>query len=178
MSDPLDVSAHEVGATRVFVNDADPDATDAPMTNDEAAKLLGAKVDPAKIEVVSAGSLSGMGLSRYLVEGYGIAADDIEGDRKMLDGLDGQIVLVPSSATAGSATLVPQAPLRFVGLFREPAAAPHEVMAKATQPEPTPEPAGNDTSSDSASSSPKRKVPVGPIVIAALVIAVILVLIF
>lgn len=176
MSDPLDVSAHEVGTTRVFVADADPDAGNAPMTNDEAAKLLGGKVDPAKVEVVPAGSLTGMGLSGYLVEGYGIDAGDIEGDRAMLDGLDGQIVLVPSSATGGAATLDPQPPLRFVGLYREPAAAPHEVMTSSSQPEPSVETERDGDASGGGSSKPERKVPVGPIVVVALVIAAILVL--
>ena len=72
-----------------------------------------------------------MGLSGYLVDGYGVSADDVAADRQRLDDLGGQIVLVPSSATPGPARFAPEPPLRSVGVYGEPPSAPHEVMAPA-----------------------------------------------
>jgi hypothetical protein len=178
MTDPLHKTAHEHGMTRVFVAEADPDAPPAPLTNDDAARLLGTDVDVAKIEVVPSGSLEGMGLAGYLVDGYGAAADAVAPDRQRLDDLHGQIVLVPSSATPGEAQFAPKDPLRFVGLYGEPAAAPHEVMAPAaTDPRPA-EPRSVDPAPREPSDAGRRKLPVTAIVIAAIALAALLILIF
>ena len=178
MTDPLHKTAHEHGMTRVFVAEADPDAPEAPMTGEDAARLLGTEVDVAKIEVVPSGSLAGMGLAGYLVDGYGAAADAVSPDRERLDDLHGQIVLVPSSATPGEAHFTPAPPLRFVGLYGEPPVAAHEVMTPAvTDPDESvrakahrahSEPPANET----------RKLPVAAIVIAAIALAALLILIF
>ena len=178
MTDPLHKTAHEHGMTRVFVAEADPDAPEAPMTAEDAARLLGTEVDVAKIEVVPSGSLAGMGLAGYLVDGYGAAADAVAPDRQRLDDLHGQIVLVPSSATPGEAQFAPSAPLRFVGLYGEPPAAAHEVMAPAaTDPRDTPRAPVHRADPEPAAKG-GRKLPVTAIVIAAIALAALLILIF
>ena len=176
MTDPLERTAHEHGMTRVFVAEAEPDAAQTPLTNEDAAALLGTDVDAAKVEVVPAGSLAGMGLSGYLVDGYGVAADAVATDRQRLDDLGGQIVLVPSSATAGAARFDPRPPLRFVGLYGEPPAAPHEVMTPAPSDDRPSEPRPV-TMTDPEPATPERKLPVGWIVVAGVVLAVLLILI-
>lgn len=178
MTDPLDVGPHEHGMTRIFVADADPGAAQTPMTNDEAAALLGTDVDPAKVEVVPAGSLAGMGLSGYLVDGYGVSEDEIAGDRQTLDSLDGQIVLVPSSAFRGETRIAPQSPLRFVGRYGEPPAPAHEVMTHTPSDDRPDEPRSTAPVEPTPTEPAPRKVPVGAIVVGAIVVAVILVLLF
>lgn len=175
MTDPLDVKAHEHGITRVFVADADPDAPQTPLTAEKAAELLGGKdIDARKIEVVASGALEGMGLSGYLVDGYGIPAEDVAPDRPELDSLTGQVVLIPSSAFSGAQRLSPEPALRLVGAYSESPSEAHEVMSPAE----TPKRDAAQTSAEPHEGEKKRRVPVGVIVAVSLALAVILVLLF
>lgn len=176
MSGPLEVQPHEHGITRVFVAEPDPSSGASRLTPETAADLLGASdVNAAKIEVVAPGSVDTLGLSGYLVDGYGVAADEVAPRREELDSLTGQIVLVPSSAFSGAQRLSPKEPLSFVGAFAETPAAAHEVMSPVSDVDerPAPTPPSAETPDEKT-----KSMPVGLIVIGALILAAILIMLF
>ena len=124
--DPFHVASSELGKVRVFTTELEPEGA-AAITAANVQRLLGKDVslDPAKVEVFPAKVIQAIGLSAYLAEGYGIDEADLTGKRAALDALTDLIVLVPSSAFQGRAqTLEPNAALRFIGVFSEPAKAP------------------------------------------------------
>ena len=132
-ADPMQVSSSEHGVVRIFTTELDPEGA-AAITAGNVERLLGEKVllDASKVEVFPAKVLADMGLTAYLAEGHGIAEAGLEGKRAALDALTGLIIVIPSSAFAGSeVTLAPNDALRFVGAFREPAMAPPVPMAKS-----------------------------------------------
>ena len=86
-------------------------------------KLIGADVIPRKVEIVPSGVFNEMGLTQYLVDGYGVAERELEGRRAALDAVSGLVILLPSSAFGGAeVTLTPDPSLRLVGMFSEEAA--------------------------------------------------------
>lgn len=134
MTDPYQITATEHGALRVFASDLDPEGS-AAITSSNVQKLLGPDItlDPTKVEIFPAKVIASMGLAAYLTEGYGIAADDLNGKRAALDALTDLIVLVPTSAFGGTAqTLDPNPALKFIGIFHEPKATPPAQMAPHT----------------------------------------------
>jgi len=119
-SDPLAVRSDEFGLLRIFALDRDEI-----VTRHGVANLIGALVDPEKVEVVDTKDVAIMGLAAYLVEGYGMAEDDITDETDALNAIDGHVVLIPTSAFNGEeATLSPSPPLRFIGLYGEAEAKP------------------------------------------------------
>lgn len=133
-ADPFQVLASEQGVVRVFATELEPEGA-AAITASNVHKLLGKDIllDPAKVEVFPAKVIQALGLTAYLLEGYGIAEEDLRGKRSALDALTDLIVLVPSSAFMNKAqTLEPNPALRFIGAFSEPAKAPPATMAKTS----------------------------------------------
>lgn len=131
LTDPMEVTQSEHGLVRLFVTDLEPEG-DAAITRNNVAKLLGDKVtlNPAKAEVTTSRAIEALGLSTYLSQGYGIADADLRGKSAALDSLKGLIVLIPSSAFENRPqTLDPNPALRFIGIFREEAAAAPGPMA-------------------------------------------------
>lgn len=131
-ADPFQVASSETGTVRVFTTELDPEGA-AAITAGNVHKLLGSGIDldPAKVEVFPAKVIQALGLSAYLLEGYGIAEGDLRGKRSALDALTDLIVLIPSSAFKGKAqTLDPNPALRFIGAFSEPAKAPPAPMPR------------------------------------------------
>lgn len=131
MSDPFQVLSSERGVVRVFTTDLDSEGGSA-ITPENVHRLLGANLDleRSRVEVFPSTVLEAMGLSNYLIEGYGIPEGDLRGQAAALDSLKGLIVLVASSAFKGqSAQLEPNPGLRFVGMFSEPSPPPPEPMA-------------------------------------------------
>lgn len=131
MTDPFQVLSSERGAVRVFTSDLDAEGSSA-VTPANVHRLLGADLDldPSRIEVFPSTVLEAMGLSTYLQEGYGIPPEDLRGVAAALDSMKGLVILVASSAFKGkSAELEPNASLRFVGVFQEPATEPPTPMA-------------------------------------------------
>ena len=119
-TDPLKVEASEFGFLRVFALDRDEI-----VTRHGVANLIGALADPDKVEVVDTKDVEALGLTRYLIEGYGIEEDDIADEVDALDAIDGHVALIPTSAFNGQeATLEPSPPLRFIGLYAEAESAP------------------------------------------------------
>ena len=129
-TDPLAVSEHEFGTVRVFTTALD--AEDASnITAQNVHKLLGdIALKSEKVEVVPTRALEGLGLTGYLREGYGVAAEDLAGRAAQLDSVVGLVVLVPASAFDGRAQLIdPHPSMRFLGLFHEDKATPPRPMA-------------------------------------------------
>ena len=135
--DPMTVTPSEHGLVRLFVTDLDPEG-DAAITRGNVHKLLGDGVtlNPTKVEVTTSRAIETLGLTAYLSQGYGIADADLRGKSAALDALKGLIVLIPSSAfEKRPQTLDPKSGMRFIGLFREADAAPHEVMQRRSSAE-------------------------------------------
>ncbi len=100
MSDPdtaYRIASSELGALRVFTTELDPEGA-AAITASNVHKLLGQDIqlDPSKVEVFPAKVIQSMGLTAYLLDGYGISQADLKGKRAALDALTGLIVLIPS----------------------------------------------------------------------------------
>ncbi|MEM7752585.1 MAG: hypothetical protein AAF230_04170 [Pseudomonadota bacterium] len=131
MTDPFEVLSSERGVVRVFTTDVDAEGSSA-ITPENVHRLLGddLDLDPSRIEVFPSTVLEAMGLSTYLMEGYGVPDSELKGQAASLDALKGLVVLVASAAFKGQvAILDPKPGLRFVGAFQEPGMAPPEPMA-------------------------------------------------
>ena len=146
MKDPLHVDANEFGTLRLLTAALDPDDA-SKITAHNVHRLLGKGVDlrPEKVEVIPSRAISGLGLTAYLRDGYGIRAEDIQGRAAQLDAVSGLLVFLPASAFGGKdQVLDPHPSMRFLGLFREEKAAAPEPMktpdsARGTVPPPKPE---------------------------------------
>ena len=137
MPDPHYIPADEYGYVRIFTTELEPEG-DAAITASNVHKILGKDVslNPKKVVVIPSKVLVGMGLTRYLLEGYGIAEQDIAGKSAALNALTGLIILIPSSAFLGrEQTLDPNSALRFIGTFREQSAQAPGPMSKPTSAE-------------------------------------------
>lgn len=131
MTDPMFVPANESGKLRLFTTDLKPEGA-AAITAGNVEKLLGVPLQARKVEVVPSRMVKDMGLSTYLIEGYGISAQSLEGRAAALDALSGLLIFLPSSAFGGGeATLTPNENLRFVGLFEEDAQKAHDLSVSA-----------------------------------------------
>ena len=147
-NDPLAVRPDEFGLLRIFALDRDEI-----VTRHGVANLIGALVDPDKVEVVDTKDVAVMGLAAYLVEGYGMAEDDIADETDALNAIDGHVVLIPTSAFNGEeATLDPSPPLRFIGLYGEAEPEPPAPRVASRSSELLPE---LETQEDLSSSKPK-----------------------
>ena len=119
MSTVLDIPAHERHVVRVF--DVVEEAG-APLADAAVMAALGAdgEVQGAQIELFDLDDLGGMSLSQYLAEGHGIARVELDPMRGQLDGLTGRVLIVPSRAFGGRATMLRVGRgLRLVGRFTE-----------------------------------------------------------
>ncbi len=131
-SDPLKVEESEFGFLRVFALDREEI-----VTRHGVANLIGAHIDADKVEVIDTKDVEAMGLAGYLVQGYGIAEDDVEDEADALNAIDGHVALIPTSAFDGQeAALSPSPPLRFIGLYAE---ADSEAPTPNITPPPAPE---------------------------------------
>lgn len=143
-SDPFNVSASEQGVVRVFTTDLEPRG-DAAIMPKNVQRLLGENIelDPSGVEVFPSKMIESIGLTNYLIEGYGIREEDLVGTAAALDAHAGLMILIRSSAFKGHAlTLDPVHGIRFVGAFREPANAPPKPMAETPSSEGTLSPEG------------------------------------
>lgn len=126
MPDPLNVTEGERETVRVFAVDLDASAAARWLevgSNLEAA--LGAKLDPAHIETFPATDLAGLGLSQYLIDGYGIAEADVAPDRAALDAAQGHLLLLRARAFRGAeVALDPKPPLQVLGAYGQAKADP------------------------------------------------------
>lgn len=115
----LTIPAHDRDGVHVFT---------AKLTADDlrrdkariAAELLGdPDLDPAFVELFDLADLTGVGLSRYLVEGLGVPQAALQ-DPAQLDALKGPVLILLSKALHGRAvTLTPDPRLTLVGTYAE-----------------------------------------------------------
>lgn len=128
MSDTMTIPQNEFGQVRLFALDLDPAdarafAEGALIRLPEALET--GPLDMTYAQVFDADDLAGLGLTDYLIEGQGVAADDIAVDRARLDGLTGGLVIVTSRAFKGEARqLRVHPPLRWIGTWSEARSAP------------------------------------------------------
>lgn len=118
----------EQGAIRVFaISRPMPDMSRALKNQTKealAAELLGVEVDAGAIELFALSDLTGVGLPRYLAEGYDVSDTQLASDRARLEALDGYVLLLFSRAFDGAqATLQPSPDLTLIGTYHEAAAA-------------------------------------------------------
>lgn len=142
--DPFNVPKNEHGVVRVFTTDLEPRGN-AAITPKNVQKLMGDEIelDPSGVEVFPSQMIESIGLTNYLVDGYGIPEGDLAGTAAALDAHAGLMILIRSSAFQGEATtLDPVAGIRFVGAFSEPANAPPKPMAEAAAAEGSLSPTG------------------------------------
>lgn len=173
MSDPFNVSASERGVVRVFTTDLDAEGN-AAITTENVHRLLGEELvlDPSRIEVFPSTVMSEMGLSNYLIEGYGIPSEDLAGTAAKLDVMKGLVILVASAAFKGQeVTLAPAEGIRFVGAFREPSMAPPVKMTTTDGAEGTIDATGPVPSVETAAR------PFWPIALVALFCAAVFILV-
>lgn len=119
MSTVLTIPAHEAHVVRVFAVMED---ADSPLGDAVVMVALGADgaLDGAEIEIFDLADLGDMPLSEYLREGHGIAGAALDEMRGQLDGLTGRVMILPSRAFGGRATVLnPGRALRLVGRFEE-----------------------------------------------------------
>ena len=124
MSQTIQISATEHGVVRLFAIDLQGGAIDTftrsngtwPLRDALGADMLNAQ----RIEIFDVSDLSGMGLAAYLHEGQGVTTQELDPLRSQLDSLTGTVMVVLSSAFAGTAqTLEVKAPLRLVATLNE-----------------------------------------------------------
>ena len=183
MTGSIEITSNEIGVVRIFAIDL-PEA-DVPGLTEQVygpgdddyrwplKDALGATyLDHDFVEVIRLKDLAGVGLSGYLTEGIGLPAALLEGDRAKLDGLQGHILIVLSQAFDGVAqTLTPKPPLKLIETYREPTAAPsydpiHAEAAKGRI----------ESGADKSAPSTGRQAAAGPIALAAVVLAALVVL--
>lgn len=102
-----------------------------------AATLLNHPVEDEDFELFALSDLAGVGLPRYLSEGYDVDKSAIRKDHTRLESLDGYVLLLFSRvARQGDITLSPASELTLIGTYTEPkplhAAAP--ITTEAAKP--------------------------------------------
>lgn len=133
----IDISRTERGVIRVF-------AISRPMADmaralkqqrkeDLAAALLNHPVAADDFELFALSDLTGVGLPRYLIDGYDVDKQAIRADRAKLDALDGYVLLLFSRVSnTADVTLEPITDLTLIGTYTEPRAS-HAAAPIATQ---------------------------------------------
>lgn len=124
MSARIHVKAGDTGRVWIFAVDlagAELEAFTRRNGNWPLREALGAEaLDPARVEVFAVSDLEGVGLSRYLEDGHGIAPGDLDGLRGRLDAQTGTVMVLTSRALEGrEQTLTPRAPLRLLASLSE-----------------------------------------------------------
>lgn len=89
-----------------------------------AAALLNHPVAADDFELFALSDLTGVGLPRYLSDGYDVDKEAIRADRTKLDALDGYVLLLFSRVSnAADVTLEPVTDLTLIGTYTEPRAS-------------------------------------------------------
>lgn len=131
----------EYGQIRLFaVNRAIDDMTRALRDTDKQQvinDLLGVEIPENTAELFLISDLTGVGLARYLTDGYAVTQEQISRDRSRLDALDGYVLLLFSTAFDGRETTFETGPdLTLIGTYGEeqPVMAAPPLMADAALP--------------------------------------------
>jgi hypothetical protein len=137
----LTIPPAEHGQIRLFAVNRPVDAMARTLQdNDKAAvisDLLGFAVPSGTAELFAVSDLTGVGLPRYLTDGYTVTEAQINADRARLDALEGYVLLLFSSAFDGAETTLRIGPdLTLIGTYGEeqPTVATAPLTADAAQP--------------------------------------------
>ncbi|MEM6576857.1 MAG: aspartate carbamoyltransferase catalytic subunit [Pseudomonadota bacterium] len=146
MSDTFDIRAGERGVVRLFRIDLPEEAVARFSDNDTLTgrwplkEALGVEdINERFVDIFAIRDLDDMGLTGYMTEGLGVSEDEIAPHLERLNALDGHVVVVLSGAFKGLAvTLLPRAPLRWVGTFFEdrPAVKFEKLPSDGSEPKP------------------------------------------
>ncbi|MEM8775568.1 MAG: hypothetical protein AAGF53_11085 [Pseudomonadota bacterium] len=127
MSDRFDIKAGERGVVRLFRIDLPSDQVKAFSNLDRMTgrwplkEALGIEdINDTFIDVFSVEDLGEMGLAGYMNDGLGISQDELAADGTLLNSVQGCVLVMLSGAFKGLAvTLLPSAPLRWIGTYKE-----------------------------------------------------------
>lgn len=120
----IDIKHYERGTIRVFaisrpIADMARALKQMPKTA-LAQELLRQPVAADDMELFALTDLTGVGLQRYLAEGYDVDAQALRRDRARLEALDGYVLLVFSGiAAGGDVRLTPGPDLTLIGTYVE-----------------------------------------------------------
>jgi hypothetical protein len=132
LTDPLRIPLTRDRAVWLFAIDLPEAEVDAFLSGDLAAALGVHPLDPAQVEVVDTDTIKLIGLATYLTEANGLDEATVGPDAAMLDALKGRLLMVFRAALGdGGTRFDPKPPLRFIGHYAEPAAAPPMPMPAA-----------------------------------------------
>jgi len=129
MPEQMSVKAQEHGLIRIFSVDLpadqidnfqdrtyDDDADGWPLRDALTAKYL----DEDFIECFDVAVLEELELTGYMIQGLGISQKDVDEVRTQIENISGHVLVVLSNAFGGFAQeLSPQAPLKWIGTFKE-----------------------------------------------------------
>ncbi|WP_050531979.1 hypothetical protein [Pseudaestuariivita atlantica] len=116
----LSIPAHAPGRIDVF--SLDLPAAEAKRLLEDAdalADLLGARPDPAQVETFDTAVLGDLGLAGYLVEGMGVAAEDVAPHSADLGNISHAVVVRAAGFGGRAVTLTPRPPLNHVVTLTE-----------------------------------------------------------
>ena len=133
MSDRFEISEYEAEVVRLFLidlpeeaqrreflEDAEGDWPPIVTLNATSVSAPFTRMDRRYMEVVNPRDLDELGLSGLLIEGYGIAEEEVAPLRSHLDSIQERVLIVGSRAFAGQAvTVEPRAPLRWIATLRQ-----------------------------------------------------------
>lgn len=142
MTAPIPIDQTERDAIRVFaINQPATDvaaALKAQPPADLARHLLNnPHLNTASTEIFPVADLTGMGLGRYLIEGYAVDEAEIAPDHAKLDALEGYVLLLFSDSFAGiDGALTPGPDLTLIGTYTEyrPAQKSAPLRAQSAKP--------------------------------------------
>ena len=137
----LNIPQGEFGQIRLFAVNRPIDAMARELGSSDKAQviadLLGFDAAPNTAELFAVSDLTGVGLPRYLSDGYTVTDAQIARDRVRLDALDGYILLLFSSAFGGAKTTLEIGPdLTLIDTYGEEQSAmtAPPLTAEAAQP--------------------------------------------
>lgn len=152
--DRFEIPASEHGVVRVFEAMIDDVAVQKKFFKDDrwtTFLTVGADdgsltLNDTYIDLIRPADLKGVGLSKYLIEGIGIADDALaEDDAARLDQITRPVVVLLSKAFDGrAATLEVSAPLVWVGTYGEVRASPVQLQTRDVGGQVSPKPAVED----------------------------------
>lgn len=110
-----------------------PEAVELAGDREALSRALGVDAEPGRAAAFDSRALGDLGLSNYLVEGEGVAAESLESDAAMLAKVKGPIIILRPRAIAEPFS--PKAPLRHLGSYRLDRGTPPSMPLRAASAE-------------------------------------------
>ncbi|UWQ80182.1 hypothetical protein K3725_03990 [Leisingera sp. S132] len=121
MKGVIHIPAGERGVIRLFALDMRPEQAAFLKEPGALAQVLGIDaLDMDQVEIFPVSDLEDIGLTGYLTEGCGVPRAQVEDDRRMLQSMEGHVLLIRSRAFGGEETrLTPAAQIKLKGTYGE-----------------------------------------------------------